>query len=116
MSVAVAMFVHFPGLSSERYGELMTRLDLDANPAAGAMLHVAAAAVDGINVIDLWQTKEAAQAFVDQRLQPALRELKIQADVNIDVAQLHNVFAPDLDAIGRIGAMSVPARSGGGRL
>ncbi len=114
--MAVAMFVHFPGLSSERYGELMTRLDLDANPAAGAILHVAAEVVDGINVVDLWQTRESAQAFVDQRLEPALGELRIQADVSIDVAQLQNVFAPDLDAIGRIGAVSVPTRAGGGRL
>jgi hypothetical protein len=114
--MAVAMFVHFPGLSSSRYDELMSRLDLDANPAAGAILHVAAEASDGINVVDLWQTGEAAQAFVEQRLNPVLSELGIRADVSIDVAQLRNVFAPDLDAIGRIGAVSIPARAGGAPL
>lgn len=114
--MAVAMFVHFPGLSSERYSELMSRLDLDVNPAAGAILHVAAEAVDGVNVVDLWQTKEAAEAFVQQRLDPVLAELGIRADVSIDVAQLHNVFAPDLDAIGRIGAVSIPAGSAGAAL
>ena len=114
--MAVAMFVHFPGLSSQRYDQLMARLDLDASPAAGAILHVAAEVEDGVNVVDLWQTKEAAHAFVEQRLQPALAELGIRADVHIEVSQLRNVFAPDLDTIGRIGAVSIPARAGGAPL
>ncbi len=110
--MAVAMFVHFPGLSGNRYEELMSHLDLDANPAAGSILHVAAEAHDGINVVDLFQTASAAEAFLEQRLRPTLSQLGIRADVSIDVAQLHNVFAPDLDTIGRIGAVSIPARSG----
>jgi hypothetical protein len=114
--MAVAMFAHFPGLTSERYDELMAHLDLDANPAPGAILHVAAEAEDGVNVVDLWQTKEAAAAFVEQRLNPVLSHLGIHADISIDVARLRNVFAPDLDTIGRIGAVSIPARTGGAPL
>ncbi len=114
--MAVAMFVHFPGLSGRRYDEVMSRLDLDADPAAGSILHVAAQASDGINVVDLFQTKQAAEAFLERRLRPTLEDLGIRADVSIDVVPLHNVFAPDLDTIGRIGAVSIPARAGGAPL
>jgi hypothetical protein len=114
--MAVAMFAHFPGLTNEGYDLLMSRLDLDADPAPGAILHVAAEAEGGVNVVELWQTKEAAQAFIEQRLNPMLTSLGIRADISIEVAQLRNVFAPDLDTIGRIGAVSMPARIGGAPL
>ncbi len=114
--MAVAVFMHFPGLAREQYDLLMGDLGLDANPPAGEILHVAAEAPDGINVCDLWQTKEAADAFVDRRLLPALKERRLHVQVAIDVLPLRNVFAPDLDTIGRLGAVSLPAHQAGSAL
>jgi hypothetical protein len=111
--MAVAVFMHFPGLARAEYDRLMADLALDANPPLGEILHVAADAADGINVVDLWQTKEAAESFVEQRLRPALRARGVDHELSVDVLPLRNVFAPDLDTIGRIGAVSVPGVSGG---
>lgn len=114
--MAVAVFMHFPGLRREQYDLLMADLGLDANPPGGEILHVAAEAPGGINVCDLWQTKEAAEAFVDRRLLPALNERNVHVEVSVDVLPLRNVFAPDLDAIQRLGAVSLPAHSAGSAL
>ena len=107
--MAVAVFMHFPGLSRESYDRLMSDLGLDASPPAGEILHVAAQGPNGINVCDLWQTKEAAESFVEQRLRPALLARGVDIDLSIDVLPLQNVFAPDMDTIERIGAVSLPA-------
>ena len=114
--VAVAVFMHFPGLRREEYDRLMADLALDANPPLGEILHVAADAPYGINVVDLWQTKESAESFVEQRLRPALQARGVDVELTIDVLPLRNVFAPDLDTIGRIGAVSLPGRAGGAPL
>jgi hypothetical protein len=114
--VAVAVFMHFPGLRREQYDRLMADLRLDANPPLGEILHVAADAPDGINVVDLWQTREAAESFVEQRLRPVLRAAGIQVELSVDVLPLRNVFAPDLETIERIGAVSLPARAPGAPL
>jgi hypothetical protein len=114
--VAVAVFMHFPGLTQAQYDELMSDLDLDADPASGEILHVAAEAPDGINVCDLWQTREAAESFVEQRLRPALYGRKVDVHLRIDVLPLRNVFAPDLDMIERIGAVSLPGHDPGAAL
>jgi hypothetical protein len=111
--VAVAVFMHFPGLRREQYDRLMADLRLDADPPLGEILHVAADAPDAINVVDLWQTREAAEDFVERRLRPALAAAGVQVELTVDVLPLRNVFAPDLDTIERIGAVSLPARSAG---
>lgn len=111
--MAVAVFMHFPGLRREQYDRLLADLRLDANPPMGEILHVAADAPDGINAVDLWQTREAAESFVEQRLRPALTSAGIDVELTVDVLPLRNVFAPDMDTIERIGAVSLPARSAG---
>jgi hypothetical protein len=111
--MAVAMFMHFPGLRREEYDRLMADLALDANPPLGEILHVAADAHYGINVVDIWQTKEAADNFVEQRLRPALHARGVDVELTIDVLPLRNVFAPDLETIGRMGSVSVPGVTGG---
>jgi hypothetical protein len=40
----------------------------------------------------------------------------VRVEVSVDVLPLRNVFAPDLDTLERIGAVSLPARSPGSAL
>ena len=91
--MAVAVFMHFPGLERDEYDRLMADLELDANPPLGEILHVAADAPDGINVVDIWQTREAAESFVEHRLRPALQVRGVLIAISIDVLPLRNVFA-----------------------
>lgn len=114
--MAVAVFMHFPRLTKAQYDQVMADLQLDADPAIGEILHVAAEGTDGINVCDLWQTREAAESFVERRLRPALAARGISVQLAIDVLPLRNVFAPDIETIERIGAVSLPARHAGAAL
>jgi hypothetical protein len=111
--MAVAMFMTLTGASPEQYDRLIASLDLDASPAIGQVLHLAAEAPDGLDVCEIWQTREAAEAFVDEHLWPKLAQLGIGAEIQFRVLPLHNLFAPALDTIERIGAVSLPAASAG---
>jgi hypothetical protein len=111
--MAVAMFATLFGATPAQYDRLIASLDLDASPAIGQVLHVAAERPDGIELCELWQTREAAEGFVNDWLWPKLAELGIGAEVEFSVLPLHNLFAPDIDTIERIGAVSLPAASAG---
>jgi hypothetical protein len=106
--MAVAMFMHWPGMTSDQYDAVMTRLGLDANPAAGGVLHVAAVTGDGVEVCEVWQTEQAFNGFLEQRMLPVVGELGIRGEPEIEVVPLHNLYAADPDIIDRIGAMSLP--------
>jgi hypothetical protein len=109
LGMAVAMFMHWPGMKPDQYDAVMARLALDANPAAGGVLHVAALTDEGLEVCDVWQTEQAFRGFLEQRLLPVARELEIQSDPEIRFIPLHHLYAADPDMIDRIGMMAVPA-------
>jgi hypothetical protein len=107
--MAVAMLMHWPAVTSDQYDAVMARLGLDANPAAGGVLHVAAVTDEGLDVCEVWQTEQAFNSFLEQRLLPAMSELGIAGEPDIRLVPLHNLYAADPDMIDRIGAVSLPA-------
>ena len=111
--MAVAMFMHWPGVTSDQYDAVMARLELDANPAAGSVLHLAALTDEGLEVCDVWQTEQAFHGFLEQRLLPVVHELEIEGEPEIRLVPLHNLYAADPDMIDRIGAVSRPAAVAG---
>jgi hypothetical protein len=106
--MAVACFVSWPGMTSDQYDSVMSELDLDAKPAAGAILHVAAVTDEGLEVCDVWQTEQAFRGFFERRLLPAVQSLEIAGVPEVRVVQLRNLYAADGDVIDRIGAVSLP--------
>jgi hypothetical protein len=107
--MAVAMFLSWPGMTSDQYDSVMARLDLDSNPAAGGVLHLAALTDEGLEVCDVWQTEQAFHGFLQHRLLPVTSELEIEGAPEIELVPLHNLFAADAEMIDRIGMMSLPA-------
>ena len=107
--MAVAMFMHWPGITSDQYDSVMARLDLDANRPVGGILHLAAVTDEGLEVCEVWQTEQAVKGFLEQRMLPVVRELGIAAEPEVKLVPLHNLYAADPDMIDRIGAVSLPA-------
>jgi len=107
--MAVAMFMHWPGITAGQYDAVMARLELDGNPAAGGVLHLAALTDEGLEVCDVWQTEQAFHGYLEHRLLPVAHELELEGEPEIRLVPLHNLFAADADMIDRIGAVSLPA-------
>jgi hypothetical protein len=108
--VAVILFMRIPELTLDRYDGMMVGLGLDASPPAGLMFHVATESVGSVNVCEAWQTPQAAKSFVESRLRHALVHQGVKDPPSYQIEPLHNLFAPDIDMIERIGATSLPAR------
>ena len=107
--MAVTLFMRVPELSLARYDAMMVALGLDANPPAGLVLHIAAEGVGAVNVVEIWQTAQAAEGYVEGRLKPALEAQKVKDPLSYRLEPLHNLFAADFDVIERIGSVSLPA-------
>jgi hypothetical protein len=107
--MAVVLFTRVPELNLERYDRMIAELELDANPPAGAILHVASEGAGSVNVCEVWQTREAAESFVERRLREAVAVQGVKEPLSYRIEPLHNLFAPDLDMIGRIGISSLPS-------
>ena len=107
--MAFVLFTRVPELDISRYDQMMLELELDANPPAGAILHIASEGAGSVNVCEVWQTREAAESFVERRLRDAVSRQGVKEPLSYRIEPLHNLFAPDVDMIIRIGGSSVPA-------
>jgi hypothetical protein len=112
MEMAVAIYVRLP-ITPSTYDRLIASLDLDVSPPIGEILHVASETPDGVEVCEIWQTKDAAESFLTNILEPALARLGVRDGVEYAVYPLHNLYAPDLDTIERIGTVSLTGVSAG---
>jgi hypothetical protein len=109
--MAFAMLLHYPSASVDQYDSAIAACNLDADPPLGQILHVVVETSDGVETWDVWQTEETARAFLDRQLGPALIEAGVKEMPEPRVFPLHNLFAPDMDTVGRIGAFSLPSRA-----
>ena len=110
--MAVAVIAHYPDLSAGSYDEVIASLELDVNPPAGAILHVAGGD-DGLVITEIWQTEETFRAFYDYRLRPALRSHGVEREPTVEIGPLRNVFAPEMATVERMGSVSLPATYSG---
>lgn len=85
-------------ISKDNYEALRNEVKWETDHAPGGLFH--AAAFDesgGLHVADVWESPEAMNVFVEQRLMPAIQKLGL-APPNAAVYPAHNVNAyPALD-------------------
>jgi hypothetical protein len=63
--------------STTNYDAVNERLNVDANPPAGLIVHTAGFDEDGgvFRILDVWETQEDADRFLRERLMPLVEEL-----------------------------------------
>ena len=111
--MAVSVVTRYSDLPAATYDEVIASLDLDVNPPAGAILHVAGDGDVGFVISEIWQTEQTFQAFFDYRFRPALRMHGVHSEPSVEIAPLRNVYVPEMDTVERMGAVSLPATYSG---
>ena len=100
--MATAMIMRWDGLTVDQYEQALEKVGWDHDVPDGAKLHVAGFSDGGLNVLDVWESAEAFQAFLDKRLGPAVQEIGIQGEPDVHFYPMHACFAP---ALGRAETM-----------
>ena len=114
--MAVVVFARYSNLSPEKYDEVISSLDLDANPPAGLIAHVAGESDGATVATEIWRTEQTFRAFYDYRLRPALLMNAVEGEPHYEICELHNTFVPEMEAVERMGAVSLPATYAGAAL
>jgi hypothetical protein len=70
--MAVLVISELPGVTAEQDQALMEALNIAAEPPEGARFRVAGPTETGWRVVALWDSREAFDAFLRDRIAPAL--------------------------------------------
>jgi hypothetical protein len=96
--MATAVETTFHGVTVDTYDDLLRRLDFRPGGASepGCLFHYATPTEDGFRGVDVWESVEAFERFVRERLRPVLEHLSIEPP-EVTVSPVHNylIAAPD---------------------
>ncbi len=73
--MAVGIRLKFAGGTQENYDAAHSVMEIDTDPPAGMIVHSAGPVDGGWGVLDFWESREAFDSFVSQRLMPRLHGL-----------------------------------------
>lgn len=87
----IARIFDGPGWTPEQYDDLIRELDLGGRPAPGVLFHWAARTDDGMRAVDVYESREAADRLVAEKVGPAAAKLGIAAPA-ITEYEVHNLL------------------------
>ncbi len=92
--MAVGIRQKFSGGTQANYDAAHAVMEVDTNPPAGMLVHSAGPVEGGWGIIDFWESREAFDAFVRDRLMPRLQGLGDKGFPNppdVKEFQVHNL-------------------------
>jgi hypothetical protein len=72
--MAIVVIQEFPA-TLEQYEAVNAELDSRNNPPEGLILHTGGQVGDGMRVIDVWESQDAYERFMNERLLPTIERV-----------------------------------------
>ena len=106
--MSTVMLMEWAGVTQEQYNQVMGNLDLDKNRPAGGIFHVAGFTSGTLHVLDVWESQQAFEKFQKDRLAAAVQKAGITSQPKVQFYAAHNIYAPNLELIRKVGSTSMP--------
>lgn len=93
--MTVAVQLDFPGATLDQYdaiNKMLNAIHGGAHPGTGALFHFVTATDGGFRVVDVWNSREEFEAFIEKTIGPASAEVGLPAPPTIQFFEVHNYF------------------------
>jgi hypothetical protein len=94
--MATVMLMHWPEVSLAQYDQARKEINWEGDTPKGAKFQVAWMGKDGFHALDLWESQEDFQRFVEERLMPGVQKIGIAGQPEVKLTEAHAVFAPNI--------------------
>jgi len=92
--MAIMMSMEWPDVTPAQYDEIKRVTNFENDHPAGAIAHVVAFEGSTMRVVDIWESPDNFQAFIDAKVMPAVAQLGITSQPEVTILPAHNVFIP----------------------
>ena len=97
--MAIVRIQRTEGVTIEMYDAVEQKVRVDENPPSGLIVHTAAVVDGALQVVDVWESEEAANRFGEDRLRPAIMsvagdQMQQQVPPQVTVYELHSLVMP----------------------
>ncbi len=94
--MAIMMIMRWEGVSIDQYERAKEVVGWERQPPGGGVIHVTAHDGTALRITDVWESEEAFNAFVSERLMPGVAQVGIEGQPEVEVLPLHDQFTPGL--------------------
>ena len=91
--MALAFVMEFPGTTQEQYDKVLEILQLGGKSPPGQIFHVAGPIEGSWCVVDVWESQEAFDRFLQEKLGRAMQEAGVPPP-QPKVVPVHNILRP----------------------
>jgi len=95
--MAIVWLLEWDGLTKEQYEELRETVGWERDVPDGLHAHAASFNDKGLVLVEIWQSADHVQPYMDGRFLPAVHALGIRSMPRVDLYRTHNVFMPRSD-------------------
>ena len=97
--MAIVMFMKWAGITAEQYDQIREAVNFEEEVPNGAQFHVASFDATGARICDVWDSAEQFDAFVNNRLMPAVQQVGVAGEPQVEILEAHNIFAPAFEGV-----------------
>ena len=85
------MQMRWDGATPEQYDAMRAKVDWEGSPPDGGIQHVAWFDEGGMNIVDVWESEEQFNAFIQSQVMPGVAELGIPGQPEVTISPAHAV-------------------------
>lgn len=88
----IGVILDFPGGTLEQYDQVIGKMGFTpgGRGAPGGLFHWVAATADGIRITDVWESREAFEAFAKDKIGPITQEVGVAGPPMTTFMEVHN--------------------------
>jgi len=94
--MAVVAHAVWPGFTAEQYEQLRDVVGWEREVPPGSIHHAASFGPEGANLFDVWESEEALQRFIEERVMPGAERVGIPGQPEVRFYPVHALFTPGL--------------------
>jgi hypothetical protein len=98
--MASVMQMRWKGVTKDQYEQLRALVRWENDHPDGAIFHVAYFDDGDISVVDVWESPEHFQRFMDARLGPGVQQVGVAGQPDITWYEAHAVYNPAAERAG----------------
>jgi hypothetical protein len=87
------------GITPKEYRAILDEMGVELRPEPGIYLHLTVPIEGGYRVIEVWDSREGFEAFMQARMAPAAAAIGLNREMKVTIEPLYNIFAPRLDEL-----------------
>lgn len=91
--MAIARIFEAKGWTKAQYDALLSRMNLGGHSAPGVLFHWAAQTPDGMRAVDVYESREAADRLVQEKIAPLAQALQLPLPAVTEL-EVHRFLKP----------------------